>query len=83
MGQIAYYVSNGEMVEAFSVTDIEWDAICPAPKGMLLMPRTRWPAVAKTSIRGLRFFAQRPGYPERLPVPESHTHVQPQLSGPF
>lgn len=76
MGQIAYFGSTGEIVEAFSASDAEWEAICTTPKGQLLMPRSKWPAVAKTSIRGLRFFSHHSGYPGKLPAPESYVHTR-------
>ncbi|WP_320278503.1 hypothetical protein [Mesorhizobium captivum] len=40
------------------------------------MPRTGWPAVPKTSIRGLRFFAHAPGFAGQLPHPESYAHTR-------
>lgn len=40
------------------------------------MPNTNWPAVPKTSIRGLRFFAHHPGYTGTLPKPESYAHTR-------
>jgi len=76
MGQIAYDSVTGAIVEAFSATDAEWAAFIRAPKGGLVMPFTRWPAVAKTSIRGLRFFAHYSGYPGILPTPESYNHTR-------
>jgi hypothetical protein len=76
MGQIAYAASTGEIIEAFSDDDDSWAALCAAPKGAILMPRTNWPAVAKTSIRGLRFFAHHSGYPGTLPAPESYNHTR-------
>lgn len=76
MGQIAYDASTGATIEAFSATDAEWNAYCALPKGALVMPLTRWPAVAKTSIKGLRFFAHYSGYPGVLPTPESYNHTR-------
>lgn len=76
MGQIACNASTGLMAEAFSVTDAEWDAICTSPRGTWLMPHSDWPAVPKTSIRGLRFFAHHPGYSGTLPKPESYAHTR-------
>jgi len=76
MGQLAYEASTGREVEAFSTTDSEWAQICAAQKGAFLMPRSAWPAVAKTSIRGLRFFSHYPGYPGTLPAPESYAHTR-------
>lgn len=76
MGQIAYDASTGAALEAFSVTDAEWSALCALPKGAMTMPLTRWPAVAKTSIKGLRFFAHYSGYPGVLPTPESYNHTR-------
>lgn len=76
VGQVAYDAKTGEMIEAFSVTDTEWTALCSAPKGAILMPRSGWPAVPKTSIRGLRFFAHQPGYSGALPKPESYAHTR-------
>jgi hypothetical protein len=64
------------MAEAFSVTDSEWTEICAAPRGTWLMPRSGWPAVPKTSIRGLRFFAHCPGYTDILPKTESYAHTR-------
>lgn len=61
MGQIAYRADNGEIVEAFSLSDLDWEEICSSPAGTLLMPRTDWPAVPKTSIGGLRFFSHHAG----------------------
>lgn len=40
------------------------------------MPVSSWPAVPKTSIRGLRFFAHHPGYTGILPKPESFAHTR-------
>lgn len=40
------------------------------------MPRSNWPAVPKTSIRGLRFFSHQPGYGGALPKPESYAHTR-------
>ncbi|WP_107675013.1 hypothetical protein [Agrobacterium sp. LAD9] len=76
MGQIAYLAATGEMIEAFSVTDTVWDALCKLPKGSMTMPRTNWPATAKTSIKGLRFFSHYPGFPGGLPKPESYAHTR-------
>lgn len=76
MGQVAYYSETGKMVEAFSVSDTTWDELCAAPRGTLLMPRSGWPAIPKTSIRGLRFFAHHPGYTGILPKPESYAHTR-------
>lgn len=76
MGQIAYHASAGLTAEAFSATDAEWAAICAAPRGTWLMPRSAWPAVPKTSIRGLRFFAHQPGYSGILSKPESYAHTR-------
>lgn len=76
MGQIAYLAATGEMIEAFSVTDTVWDALCKLPRGSMTMPRTNWPATAKTSIKGLRFFSHYPGFPGGLPKPESYAHTR-------
>lgn len=76
MGQVAYHAGTGEIVEAFSATDEGWAALCSTPRGTLLMPRSAWPAVPKTSIRGLRFFAHYPGYTGILPEPESYAHTR-------
>lgn len=76
MGQIAYHAATGQMAEAFSVSDEEWDAIGSAQRGTWVMPRSGWPAVAKTSIGGLRFFAHNPGYTGILPKPESYAHTR-------
>lgn len=38
------------------------------------MPRSRWPAVLKRSIRGLQFFAHSPGFPGSTSQPESEEH---------
>jgi len=76
VGQNAYHVETGVMAEAFSAPDSIWQDICRSPAGTWLMPRTNWPAIPKTSIRGLRFFAHRPGYPDRLPAPESYAHTR-------
>lgn len=76
MGQLAYCSGTGEMVEAFSTSDTGWEKLCAAPRGTLLMPRSGWPAVPKTSIRGLRFFAHHPGYTGILPKPESYAHTR-------
>lgn len=64
------------MAEAFSVSDAEWAAMCAEPSGTWLMPVSGWPAVPKTSSRGLRFFAHHPGYPGVLPTPESYAHTR-------
>lgn len=76
MGQIAYLTASGEELEAFSLNDVEWDALCQLPKGRMTMARTNWPATAKTSIKGLRFFSHYPGYPGVLPKPESYAHTR-------
>lgn len=76
MGQIACEISTGRELEAFSTTDAEWAAICAAPKGAFRMPGTQWPAVGKTSIRGLRFFAHYAGYDGTLPSAESYAHTR-------
>ena len=76
MGQVAYFSETGEIVEAFSTSDTRWEELCAAPHGTLLMPRSAWPAVPKTSIRGLRFFAHHPGYTGLLPKPESYAHTR-------
>lgn len=49
---------------------------CSAPRGTLLMPVSSWPAVSKTSNRGLRFFSHHPGYTGILPKPESYAHTR-------
>ena len=76
MGQIGVCARTGSMVEAFSANDVQWDNICKAPRGKWLMPRSDWPAVPKTSIRGLRFFAHYKGYSGTLPKPESYAHTR-------
>lgn len=76
MGQIAYHAETGEMVEAFSASDSVWQDICHSPLGTWLMPRTNWPAIPKTSIRGLRFFAHHSGCTDKLPAPESYAHTR-------
>lgn len=76
MGQIVLKAETGELIEAFSVSDTEWRELCTGSKGSILMPRSNWPAVPKTSIRGLRFFAHHPGYPGSLPKPESYAHTR-------
>lgn len=76
MGQIAYDPITGAALEAFSATDAEWNAACALPKGAMVMPLTGWPAVAKTSQKGLRFFAHYSGYPGVLPTPESYNHTR-------
>lgn len=76
MGQIAINSGTGEIVEAFSISDGVWQTLCEAPRGTLLMPRSRWPAVPKTSIRGIRYFAHYPGYTGVLPKPESYAHIR-------
>jgi hypothetical protein len=76
VGQIAYKANTGELVEAFSLTEVEWEALSSSSKGTLRMPRSDWPAIPKTSIRGLRFFAHHPGYPGKLPKPESYAHTR-------
>lgn len=76
MGQLAYNAATGDVAEAFSATDAAWESICEAPLGTWLMPRTAWPAVPKTSIRGLRFFAHAPGFTGQLPSPESYAHTR-------
>lgn len=76
MGQIAYRADTGAAVEAFSVSDAEWAVLCAEPRGAIVMPRSAWPAVPKTSIRGLRFFAHHPGYTGILPKPESFAHTR-------
>ena len=40
------------------------------------MPTSRWPAIPKTSIRGLRFFAHAGGYSGKLPARESYAHTR-------
>ncbi|PTV95326.1 hypothetical protein C8J27_105274 [Rhodobacter aestuarii] len=40
------------------------------------MPRSQWPAIPKTSIKGLRFFAHYPGYTGVKPKPESYAHTR-------
>ncbi|MBB2841551.1 UNVERIFIED_ORG: hypothetical protein GGE64_005335 [Rhizobium etli] len=76
MGQTAILAVTGERLEAFSVHDERWKFLCDAPKGTILMPRTNWPAVAKTSVLGLRFFAHYSGYPGIKPEPESYAHAR-------
>lgn len=76
MGQVAYLTSTGEVLEAFSVTDAAWAQLCQLPRGAMVMPRSHWPATAKTSINGLRFFSHYPGYPGTLPTPESYAHTR-------
>lgn len=79
MGQISYRANSGEIVEAFSLSDSEWECICSLPLGSLLMPYTDWPAIPKTSIRGLRFFAHHSGYPNELPKHKSYVHTRLQI----
>jgi hypothetical protein len=76
MGQIALCAQTGASFEAFSLTDLDWNSLSGRPKGSLIMPVTGWPAIPKTSIRGLRFFAHAPGYPGKLPTPESYAHTR-------
>lgn len=76
MGQIAYNAATRDIAEAFSASDAAWLSICDAPLGTWVMPRTAWPAVPKTSIRGLRFFAHAPGFAGQLPSPESYAHTR-------
>ncbi|MEC8067898.1 MAG: hypothetical protein VX154_08575 [Pseudomonadota bacterium] len=79
MGQISYVKETGEVLEAFSMSDNKWNEICALPIGSLIMPYTDWPAIPKTSIRGLRFFAHHQGYPEKLPKPKSYAHTRLQI----
>lgn len=76
MGQTAILAMTGERLEAFSAHDELWKWLCYAPKGTILMPRTNWPAVAKTSMLGFRFFAHYSGYPGIKPEPESYAHAR-------
>ncbi len=79
MGQLAYHSTTGNEVEAFSLTDEEWNTIWNDPIGTWLMPKTNWPAIPKVSIRGLRFFAHKSGYPLPLPKPKSYAHTRLQI----
>lgn len=76
MGQVAYDASNGELIEAFSATDEQWAVISAAARGSMLMPGSAWPAVPKTSIRGLRFFAHHPRYPGPLARALVHENME-------
>lgn len=76
MGQLAYEGKTGQIVESFSLSDEAWAIFCAAPRGTLLMPVSSWPAVPKTSIRGLRFFAHHRGYTGIPPKPESYAHTR-------
>jgi hypothetical protein len=79
MGQLAYHSTIGSEIEAFSLTDDEWNAVCHDPIGTWVMPKTNWPAIPKVSIRGLRFFAHKSGYPHPLPKPKSYAHTRLQI----
>lgn len=76
MGQTAILSITGERIEAFSAHEELWKWLCVAPRGSMLMPRTQWPAMAKTSPLGLRFFAHYSGYPGIKPEPESYAHTR-------
>jgi len=76
LGQIAINDKTGERIEAFSVSVEEWKMHCLAQRGTLVTPVSSWPAVPKTSINGLRFFAHHPGYSGLLPKPESYAHTR-------
>lgn len=76
MGQTAILPMTGERIEAFSASDELWAWLCNVPKGTILMPRTNWPATAKTSSNGLRFFSHYPGVPGGPPKPESYAHTR-------
>lgn len=76
MGQIAIKRGTGEVIEAFSASDDEWNEICRESIGTYLMPQSEWPAVPKVSIRELRFFAHHPGFDGAKPQPESYAHTR-------
>lgn len=76
MGQIAYNHETGVIIEAFSLSEGDWEKICGEPKGTYLMPATQWPAVPKVSINGLRFFAHYNGFGGLKPEPESYAHTR-------
>lgn len=80
MALIARLATTGEEVEGFSVPKDEWKAMKQQPIGAFLMCGTDWPAVPKTSSRGLQFFAYAPGYVGFKPEPESYEHSLTKIS---
>jgi hypothetical protein len=79
LGQIAYCRDSGVLIEAFSLSDPDWNKLCAAPLGAILMPRTNWPAIPKVSIKGLKFFAHHQGYTGIIPKPKSYAHTRLQI----
>ena len=76
MGQLATRAEDGKEIEAFSMSDVEWELAKSQPMGAYLMRGACWPAILKTSIRGLRYFAHAPGFPGVNPQPESYAHAR-------
>ena len=80
MALVAIRAVNGQEVESFTASAEEWQEMQLEPPGTYLMPGSRWPAVLKRSIRGLQFFAHRPGFPGAKSQPESEDHRAAKLA---
>ena len=80
MALVAIRVCDGAEMEAFALSSEEWRTLQRQPLGTFVMPGTSWPAILKTSIRGLQFFAHAPGYVGSNPEPETEEHRAAKLS---
>ncbi len=69
---------TGELVESFSVSDEEWEAM-RANKGGYLMRRTQKPAVLKQNQYGTRWFQSLPGDRDPNYKPESAAHEMTKI----
>lgn len=74
----AIHAATGNLVESFSVTDAEWDAM-RAEKGAYVMQHTRQPAVLKQNRAGTRWFQSRPGERDHNYKPESALHLMAKI----
>lgn len=74
----AIHRDTGRLVESFTVTDEEWDAM-RADKGAYLMRRTRHPAVLYQNKSGTRWFQARPGERDPDYRPESPAHLMTKI----
>lgn len=80
MPLVAIRTITGEEIESFSFAEHEWKEMKKAPLGTYSIYGFNWPAIPKTSIKGLQFFAAAPGCPIKTSQGESHEHLSAKIA---
>lgn len=80
MPLVAIRTTTGEEIESFSFAEHEWKEMKKAPLGTYSIYGFNWPAIPKTSIKGLQFFAAAPGCPIKTSQGESHEHLSAKIA---